>query len=57
MIDINELTYALAHMNKRMKLFMIVRAEMERRGHWKQLPRGKAFGKGQDVRRNDNPNK
>ena len=30
----------LAKMKPRQRLFEIVKAEMQKRGHWKQLPRG-----------------
>ena len=33
----------LRAMNPRQKLFELVKAEMKRRGHWKLLPRGRAF--------------
>jgi hypothetical protein len=42
-IDYNELEKALRNMNERQKLFQIVKSEMLRRGHWKNLPRGKAI--------------
>lgn len=43
MINYNELEQALRDMNERQKLFTIIKAEMQRRGHWKNLPRGKAI--------------
>lgn len=32
-------------------LFMAVKAEMQRRGYWKNKARGRAFSKGHDPRR------
>ena len=35
----------LEQMQPRQKLYELVKAEMKKRGHWKQLPRGRAFPK------------
>lgn len=39
------LEYELSVMKPRQQLFKIVQAEMQKRGHWKYLPRGKSFKK------------
>ena len=51
-IDIEK---ALAEMGEQSKLYLLVKAEMKRRGHWKNKPRGKSMEKGVDARRG-NPN-
>ena len=40
-IDYNELEQKLSKMKPRQRLFELVKQEMVKRGHWKQLPRGK----------------
>jgi hypothetical protein len=40
-IDYEDLKRALADMKPRERLFELVKAELQRRGHWKQLKRGK----------------
>jgi hypothetical protein len=39
-INYNELEKALADMKPRQRLYELVKAEMQRRGHWKLLKRG-----------------
>ena len=40
-IDYNELEQKLAKMKPRQLLYELVKNEMVKRGHWKQLPRNK----------------
>lgn len=47
----NELEKALKEMQPRQRLFELVKAEMKRRGHWKNKPRGNPMQKGSDPRR------
>ena len=51
MIDLEQLTKELSKMSTRSLIYGVVKAEMIKRGRWKQAPRGKAFKKGQDDRR------
>lgn len=41
MIDLKELETALKEMQPRQAVFKLVKAEMKRRGHWKNLKRGR----------------
>jgi hypothetical protein len=50
-IDYEELKKALKEMKPRQKLFELIKAEMELRGHWKPKARSKGFKKGFDERR------
>jgi len=50
-IDLTELQRALQLMQPRQKLYEIVKAEMKRRGHWKNKPRGNPMQRGHDARR------
>jgi hypothetical protein len=40
-MDYIKLEKALADMNTRSKLFGLIKKEMQKRGHWKNKPRGK----------------
>lgn len=51
MIDLNTLERELQTMKPRQQLYELVKAEMTRRGHWKNKPRGKGFQPGKDERR------
>jgi hypothetical protein len=51
-MNYQELEQELKKMSKRSTLFKLIKQEMKARGHWKPLPRGKAFQPGQDERRN-----
>ncbi len=53
MIDLEQLAKELEKMSHRSLIYSIVKAEMEKRGRWKQAPRGKAFKKGADERRGE----
>jgi len=53
MIDLEQLAKELEKMSTRSLIYGVVKAEMEKRGRWKQAPRGKAFKKGQDDRRGE----
>lgn len=44
-LDLNLITKALRKMQPRQRLYEIIKAEMIRRGRWKNLPRGKPFTK------------
>lgn len=46
MIDFKLLEHMLKNMTTSSKLYQLIKAEMVRRGHWKNKPRGKAFTKG-----------
>ena len=50
-MNYQELEQELKKMSKRSTLFKLIKQEMKARGHWKPLPRGKAFQPGQDERR------
>lgn len=41
MLDYGEIEQALEKMQPRQRLYKIVKAEVKKRGHWKQLPRNK----------------
>ena len=45
-IDYKELKLQLSSMSERSILFQLIKDEMKKRNHWKPLPRGKAFEKG-----------
>lgn len=51
MILLRELEEEMRRMTPRSPLYKLIKAEMERRGHWKRLPRGKSFVQGKDERR------
>lgn len=51
MIDLKQLEKELSKMSTRSLIYGVVKAEMIKRGRWKQAPRGKSFKKGQDTRR------
>jgi len=40
MVDLTELQRALAEMQPRQKLYELIKAEMKRRGRWKNADRG-----------------
>lgn len=50
-IDYNKLEEALDTMGPSSQLYKLVKAEMLKRGRWKNAPRGKAFNIGKDTRR------
>jgi hypothetical protein len=50
-MDYAAIEKALEEMKPRSKLFGLIKAEMKRRGHWKNKPRGRQFGNGHDARR------
>lgn len=50
--DMKQLERLMRDMSERSKLYFLIKKEMERRGHWKQLPRGMSFKPNQDIRRN-----
>jgi hypothetical protein len=49
-IDYAQLEWALVAMNKDWKLYKMIKAEMQHRGHWKNQRRGRPFQKGYDSR-------
>lgn len=51
MIALSELERELQTMKPRSQVFELVKAEMKRRGHWKNKSRGRVFVTGQDERR------
>lgn len=50
-MDYQQIEQELAMMSKRSKLYILVKNELEKRGNWKAAPRGKAFNRGEDIRR------
>lgn len=50
-LDYAELQWALLAMNADWKLFKLIKAEMQTRGHWKAKSRGRPFDDGFDPRR------
>lgn len=54
MVDLKELERELQTMQPRQKLYELVKAEVERRGHWKAKPRGKPM-QSKDERRKPLP--
>ena len=52
-LDYDELEQKLAKMKPRQRLYELVKQEMVKRGHWKQLPRNKGdasrFTKGKSA--------
>jgi hypothetical protein len=50
-IDYDAIEKALADMRERHKLYALVKAEMKRRGHWRNKPRGASWPKGRDPRK------
>lgn len=50
-INYDELAKALSDMKPRQRLYEIVKAEMVKRGRWKERPHGTPFKKGHDPRR------
>lgn len=50
-LDYDELQWALLAMNTDWKLFKMIKAEMQNRGHWKARGRGRPFDDGYDPRR------
>jgi hypothetical protein len=50
-MDYKKLEKELKNMSVRSKLYGLVKAEMTKRGNWKQRPRGTGFKKGKDDRR------
>lgn len=49
--DYPALERALAKMGEQSKLYKIIKAEMKRRGRWKNVTRGKEMSPGFDSRR------
>lgn len=41
LIDFPQLVYEIRHMTPRRKLWKVLRTELKRLHHWKDLPRGK----------------
>ena len=42
MIDLNELRLVIRNMTRKQGLYRVLRDELKGKGHWKDLPRGKA---------------
>lgn len=51
MIDYSELIYGIRHMNRRKKLYAVLKQELKPLGYWQDKPRGSGFKKGIDPRR------
>jgi hypothetical protein len=42
-IDLKQLEYELKHLKSTQRLYKLLRDELSRQGHWRNLPRGKPF--------------
>lgn len=40
MVDPKELAEAIQHMTRRQELYRVLKAELSKRGYWRELPRG-----------------
>lgn len=52
-MNYQQIEQELAVMTERSRLYILVKNELEKRGHWKAAPRGKSFNRGEDSRRTD----
>ena len=52
MINLIELRHALQELKPHQNIFQVLKSELKLKGYWKNKPRGAAFSKGYDSRRN-----